>query len=60
VALLRAQAREAHGRLAAAAVLLGQVHRELVQYVARVALHRAVQRALAVHHDEAEAGFVLH
>jgi hypothetical protein len=59
VALLHAQARKAHGRLPAAAVLLGQIHRELVEHVAVVPLHCAVQTAAAVHHDEAELLVVL-
>ena len=44
VPLLEAEAREAQRRLTAAAVLLGQVDRELVQHLARVARQRACVR----------------
>jgi hypothetical protein len=58
VALLHAEAREPHRRLAAAAVLLRQVHVELGDHFARVALEGAEQGAVAVHDDEAELGVV--
>mmetsp|Transcript_30137 Transcript_30137/g.49809 ORF Transcript_30137/g.49809 Transcript_30137/m.49809 type:complete len:431 (+) Transcript_30137:808-2100(+) len=59
VALLQPQAREPQRGLAPAAVLLGQVHRELVQHLARVPREGAVERAVAVHHDEPELVVVL-
>lgn len=56
VALLHAQTRETQRRLTTAAVLLGQVDRELVDDLARVAGQVAEQGAVAVHDDEAELG----
>lgn len=53
VPLLHAQAGESQRGLPAAPMLLGQVHRELVQHLARVAAQRAEQRAVAIHHYEA-------
>jgi len=53
VALLHAQTRETQRGLATTAVLLGQVHSELVQDLARVARQRAKQAAVTVHDNEA-------
>ena len=54
MALFLSQTSKAQGGLTTAAVLLGQVDRELVDDVARVAAERAEQSAVTVHDDEAE------
>mmetsp|Transcript_43083 Transcript_43083/g.87117 ORF Transcript_43083/g.87117 Transcript_43083/m.87117 type:complete len:426 (-) Transcript_43083:275-1552(-) len=54
-----AEAREPERGLAAPAVLLGQVHAELVQHLPARALQRPVQAAVAVHDDETEAVIVV-
>lgn len=55
VSLLHAQTRETECGLSSSAVLLGQVDGELVQDLAGVALKRAEQCAVTVHHNEAES-----
>eukprot|EP00965_Chrysotila_dentata_P124091 4101415-Pleurochrysis_carterae.AAC.1 len=54
MSLLETEAGEAERRLAAAAVLLRQIDGELVQDLTRVARQRAIETAIAVHHDESE------
>ena len=48
--LFHAKSCESEGRLATTTVLLGQVHCELVQHIAGVALQCAKQGTIAVHH----------
>lgn len=52
MALLQTQARKTHSGLPTTAVLLGQVHRELVNYLAVTPTKRAVQASVTVHHDK--------
>ena len=55
---LQPQARETQRRLAAAAVLLGQIHGNLVDHLAMVPRERPEQTTVAVHHHDQMPGAV--
>ena len=55
VTLLHPQPGEPKGGLTSSAVLLGKVHRELVEDVPGVALQGPEQSSVSVHHDETES-----
>lgn len=49
---LEAQPSETEGRLPTTPVFLGQLNRELVEHLAVVARHRAIERAITIHDKE--------